>query len=177
MLRIVRTDKSDIQLKAMMAVHYSHPKGFVGRQLIYKIFYDKIFYGCIAFGSATRFLPGRNYGWELCEGMNNTFYHIEKQNGKYPKRNFTTLVLLEAEKLALVDYQNKYGDKVKWIESLVELPRMGELYLKAGYKLVGQTKGYTCKRVAGISTDSWTGKRVWDTVNLRPKNVFLKEIK
>jgi hypothetical protein len=44
---------------------------------------------------------------------------------------------------------------------------------KDGWRLVGQTKGYTCKRIAGNSTDSWTGKRVWDTKNLRPKLVFV----
>lgn len=43
-----------------------------------------------------------------------------------------------------------------------------------GWDLVGQTKGYTCKRGAGKGTDDWSGKRVWDTENLRPKLVFVK---
>jgi len=46
--------------------------------------------------------------------------------------------------------------------------------LRDGWEMVGQTKGFTCKRVAGIGTDSWGGKRVWDTENLRPKLVFIK---
>jgi hypothetical protein len=40
---------------------------------------------------------------------------------------------------------------------------------------VGMTKGYTCKRIGGQGTDSWTGQRIWDTKNLRPKLVFVRE--
>lgn len=61
-------------------------------------------------------------------------------------------------------------------ESLVELPRTGECYKRDGWTLVGQTIGYTCKRVAGKGTDNWSGKRVWDTKNLRPKLVFCRKI-
>ncbi len=43
-----------------MKTHYSKPKGFVGRSICYAIYYDKIYYGHIVGGSATRFLPGRN---------------------------------------------------------------------------------------------------------------------
>lgn len=173
-LNIVRTSKADTDLQAMMAVHYSQPKGFVGRQIFYRIEHDAKLYGCIAFGSATKFLPGRKLSWPLSAGMNNIFYHVEKISGRYPLRNFTTKALLIAEPIAAADYEAKYGSVVRWLESLVEYPRTGDLYLKAGYTHVGDTKGYTCKRMAGTGTDSWTGKRVWDTKNLRPKRVFIK---
>ena len=74
------------------------------------------------------------------------------------------------------DWKSKYGDDVIAIETLVELPRTGECYRRAGFQEIGQTKGYTCKRVAGNGTDGWTGKRVWDTKNLRPKRVFMKKL-
>lgn len=54
----------------------------------------------------------------------------------------------------------------------LEKPRTGNLYLRAGWEIVGETIGYTCKRVAGKSSDSWNGKRVWNTTNLRPKLVL-----
>lgn len=41
---------------------------------------------------------------------------------------------------------------------------------------LAKTVGYTCKRAAGKGTDAWTGKRVWDTKNLRPKRVFMREV-
>ena len=176
MLVIQKITKADQGLQAAMRVHYSKPKGFVGRQLFYKIIYNNMAYGYIAFGSATKHLPGRILQHSLNCGMNNIFYHIEKVDGKYPIRNFTTQCLLLAETIAVRDYKERYGDAVLWIETLVELPRTGDLYKKAGYKLVGETKGYTCKRVSGDSTDNWTGRRVWDTTNLRPKHVFIKEL-
>ena len=148
---------------------------WVGRYFT-KLLTTELFYGYIAFGSATRHLPGRAVIGDLKNGVNNIFYHIEKVEGKYPKRNFTTFSLLEAEKKVIIDYPKKYSDNVHWFETLVELPRTGDLYKKAGYDLVGQTKGFTCKRTAGQGTDSWTGQRVWDTVNLRPKLVFVKRV-
>lgn len=158
-----------------MAAHYSQPKGFVGRQLFYRIEFQGMLYGCLAFGSAVKHLPARCFAYPLNEGLNNIFYHVEPITGKYPFRNFTIKALLEAEKRAAADYFEKYGDKVRWFESLVELPRTGEIYKRAGYSYYGITKGFTCKRDGIIGTDSWSGARRWDTQNLRPKRVFIKE--
>jgi hypothetical protein len=74
------------------------------------------------------------------------------------------------------DWAAKYNNTVIGFESLVELPRTGEAYKRDGWIEVGVTKGQTCKRVAGKGTDSWTGRRVWDTKNLRPKKVFVRKI-
>ena len=40
---------------------------------------------------------------------------------------------------------------------------------------IGVTKGFTCKRVKGTGTDSWSGKRVWNTNpdELRPKKILM----
>lgn len=176
MLRLVRTNKGDLAFKSMMAAHYSQPKGFVGRQLLYRVEYAGLCYGGIAFGSSTKNLPGRRICGNLNHGANNIFYHVEKQNGRYPFRNFTVKVLQAAEYRVAEDYKREYGDVVLWFESLVEFPRTGELYRRAGYSEVGQTIGMTCKRVAGESTDSWSGRRVWDEKNLRPKRVFQKMV-
>lgn len=160
-----------------MAAHYSQPKGFVGRQLIYKIQCDGEVYGAISAGSATRFLPGRDnfFGeYQLEKIINNTFYHLV--GPPYPIRNFATEVIKQWRIVTVEDWRNQYCNKVIGFETLVELPRTGELYKRDGWIEVGLTKGYTCKRVAGKSTDSWTGKRVWDTINLRPKRVFLRMV-
>jgi len=175
-----RISKSDPQLRAWMANHYSAPKGFVGRQLIYKIVVAGVCYGAIAAGSATRFLPGRTEFFKrevpLNNLVNNTFFHIEKQANRYPTRNFATKCVEWWRWTVLDDWLLCYGDVVDGFETLVELPRTGELYKKDGWSEVGITKGYTCKRVAGKGTDNWTGKRVWDTTNLRPKRVFVRGI-
>ncbi len=177
-LFLSQTKRTDPRLLSLMERHYSQPRGFVGRNICYAVMYGSEYYGHTIAGSATRFLPNRNEWFgvsikELNKVINNIFFHIEKVAGKYPIRNFASKVVKEFVKVAGKDWQVKYGDIPVGFESLVELPRKGDVYLRAGWALIGQTKGYTCKRIAGKGTDSWTGKRVWDTKNLRPKKVFV----
>lgn len=182
-MELVVVKRTSPQLLEEMKRHYSRPKGFVGRNICYAIIVDGYCYGHIVAGSATRFLPGRDtfLDMECLKNLNkianNIFYHIEPKNGEYPERNFTTKVLKAFEKKIIEDWKQKYGDDLVALETLIELPRTGECYRRAGWIKVGQTIGYTCKRIAGKGTDNWTGKRVWDTKNLRPKLVFVKRIK
>jgi hypothetical protein len=174
-----RVSKSDPQLRAWMADHYSKPGGFVGRQLIYKVWFGKTAYGAIVAGSATKHLPGRKSvlgDLPLNNIVNNTFFHIEPAGGQYPFRNFTTHVVRAWREAVEFQWRTHYGDEVLGWETLVELPRTGELYLRDGWTHVGETKGFTCKRTAGKGTDSWGGKRVWDTKHLRPKRVFVRTL-
>lgn len=173
-----RITKADSRLREMMRDHYSQPGGFVGRQLIYAVEVHGVMIGAIAAGSATRFLPGRESFFgrlPLNNLVNNTFYHVVQPQEGYPRRNFTTLVVRLWRERVARDWAEKYGDDVLAFETLVEKPRSGELYRRDGWTLVGETKGFTCKRTAGKGTDSWTGKRVWDTKNLRPKRVFVRD--
>ena len=179
-MELRRSTKGDPDVRAWMAVHYSAPKGFVGRQLVYKVFHEDVCYGAIVAGSATRFLPGRAefFGKQppLNNLVNNTFFHVEKQNGEYPIRNFTTAAIRLWRETVRCDWPMTYGDEVLGWETLVELPRSGECYRRDGWAQTGVTKGFTCKRTAGRGTDSWSGKRVWDMTNLRPKAVFLRKV-
>ena len=171
MLYLQTTTKSDPRLRSRMAVHYSHPQGFVGRSICYAIFEEDIYYGHIVGGSTPKYLPGVHRP-PLLNIVNNIFFHVEKVGGAYPLHNFVPRIIAKYRTQVEQDWYDKYGDYVQRHESLVEIPRAGDCYLRDGWELVGQTKGQTCKRVAGISTDSWSGKRVWDTINLRPKLVF-----
>jgi Domain of unknown function (DUF4338) len=169
--------KSDNWITALMERHYSQPKGFVARLLLYGIIVDGTRYGAIAGGSATKFLPGRNEFFSIGKDdlnsiINNTFFHIEKVNGRYPFRNFASCVVGQWRETVALDWERVYGNNVVGFETLVELPRIGTLYLRDGWREVGITKGHTCKRVAGKGTDSWTGKRIWNTTELKPKRVF-----
>lgn len=175
--------RADPRILADMAIHYSQPKGFVGRNICYAVLVSGVYFGAIVGGSSTLHLPGRdeffgltaeNKARMLGRIVNNIFYHIAPRHGKYPVRNMVPKTIALFRTRIASDWEQKYGDKVVGFESLVELPRTGEIYLRDGWEEVGVTKGFTCKRVGGKSTDTWSGKRVWDTVNLRPKRVFVR---
>lgn len=179
MLRLEPIKRTDPRLLANMRVHYSQPKGFVGRNICYAIMVGDQYFGGIVGGSTPKYMANRQVylmmhrieDVQLNQIVNNIFFHV---NGPYPFRNFTTRVLREYRSRIEIDWFVKYGDCVRLHETLVELPRSGETYRRDGWLKIGQTKGFTCKRTAGVGTDSWTGKRVWDTENLRPKHVFIR---
>lgn len=182
-IRLVKTIRTDRLLIKDMSVHYSQPKGFVGRNICYRIVCNGIRYGSIVGGSATLHLPGRHeyLGTDkskLNNIVNNIFFHVEKVNNRYPIRHFVSDCLKTFRKQIVKDWKIKYLDDVIAFESLVELPRSGSCYKHDGWILVGQTKGFTCKRTAGTGTDSWGGKRVWNknTSELRPKHVFVRNV-
>jgi hypothetical protein len=185
MIRLEPIKRTDSRILADMAIHYSQPKGFVGRNICYAVMVEDTYYGAIVGGSSTLHLVGRDEFFGLTKEtkkqalkqiVNNIFYHVEKKNGRYPVRNMVPTVLQMFREQVAHDWQAKYGDYVIGFESLIELPRTGEAYKRDGWIEVGITKGQTCKRVAGKGTDAWTGKRAWDTKNLRPKRVFVKSV-
>jgi hypothetical protein len=183
MLEFEVTKRTDERLLERMKIHYSKPKGFVGRSICYAILYNGIYYGHTVAGSATRYLQGRNEFLgisinQLNNIVNNIFFNISKIENKYPCRNFSTLVINEFVKRSKIDWSNKYGDEVIGFETLVEKPRTGGIYKRAGWRVVGETKGYTCKRVGGKGTDSWSGKRIWNTNKefLRPKIILCYKV-
>ena len=163
-----------------MAIHYSQPKGFVGRNICYAILFDGVRYGSIVAGSSTLHLPGRFEFLGLDRShlnniINNIFFHVEKIGNKYPTRCFTEKCLKLFRKQSVEDWKEKYGDEVLGFESLIELPRTGACYIADGWHKVGITKGFTCKRTGGNGSDSWGGKRVWSKDMLRPKLVFCRK--
>ena len=176
---LITVKKTNELLKKNMQIHYSQPKGFVGRSICYQVSCNDVVYGHIVGGSSTLHLPNRNEYFQIDKSklnliINNIFYHIEKVDDRYPGRWFTAKVLKAFREQIATDWLSKYGDDIIGFESLIELPRTGQCYLKDGWECIGQTKGYTCKRTAGKGTDEWSGKRVWDTENLRPKLVFVR---
>lgn len=184
MIDLIITKRTDERLLKRMSNHYSKPKGFVGRNICYAIMFGGTYYGHIIAGSATRFLPGRNDFLgitlkQLNNVINNIFFNVSPpENEKYPIRNFTSKIVKEFMQISITDWMQRYGDTVLGFETLIEKPRTGTLYRRAGWKVVGETKGYTCKRVGGKGNDGWTGKRVWNTDkdSLRPKIVLAYKV-
>lgn len=179
MIELAVIKRTDPRLLANMKDHYSSPKGFVGRNICYAVMVSDVYYGAIVGGSTPKHLPGRGEIRSLNMIVNNLFFHVK---GPYPFRNFTQKVLAAYRKRIELDWFLKYGDFVDSHETLVEIPRegdhprTGECYRRDGWEKVAETQGYSCKRTGGKGTDSWTGKRVWETENLRPKWVFIRKV-
>ena len=185
MINLIITKRTDSRLIERMLTHYSKPKGFVGRNICYAVMCNGLYFGHIVGGSATLHLPGRNEFLNITKSnlnsvINNIFFNVSipKELDKYPCRNFTSEVVKTWRDRIVSDWKNKYEDEVIGFETLVEKPRTGDLYIKDGWTLVGETKGYSCKRTSGNGTDGWSGKRVWDTDKdkLKPKLVLCKRI-
>lgn len=86
MLKLTVVRQSNANLHDNMKVHYSQPKGFVGRNICYSVEYAGEFYGTIVGGSATLHLIGRDEFFGLTKDnkssslrtiVNNIFYHVE----------------------------------------------------------------------------------------------------
>ena len=178
MLKLIRVEKSNPNIKQLMKMHYSHPGGFVGRQIMYGVLDNDKFLGAIAGGSSTLHLPGRNefFGdkFELNKVVNNTFFHLLPNDDKY----LGTKVLKLWREQVVKDWTYLYEEEVIGFETLVELPRTGALYKADNWTFVGTTKGYTCRRIAPdathLQTENWGGVRVWNYTDLKPKLVFCK---
>jgi hypothetical protein len=123
MIRLVRVPKSNPALRQLMPRHYSAPKGFVARSICYLVEAEGRVWGATVAGSATRFLPGRYdfFGIEhpLNNLVNNTFFHIEKQDDRYPCRNFAQKIVRAWRDVVALDWLEKYGDEVLGWETLV----------------------------------------------------------
>lgn len=181
MIKLEQVKRTHPILINNMQNHYSNPKGFVGRNICYLIIYQDTIYGTIVGGSSTLHLAGRDEFFNISKEnkkdklltiVNNIFFHIQ---GPYPIRNFSQTALKIFRKQIEIDWFIKYNNEVMGFESLVELPRSGEIYKRDGWHEVGITKGFTCKRGSGKGTDNWGGKRIWDTKNLRPKRIFVRD--
>jgi len=184
MINLVMTKANDRRLLYLMDNKHYTTQGkrswFVGRKIAYAILYDGTYYGHILGGSATLHLPNRNEFLgidqsQLNSVVNNIFYHVEKVQGKYPMRNFTSRVVEEWERLIRVDWETKYNDVVLGFETLVEPPRDGELYRRAGWAWIGTTRGRTATRIPDPDhTENWSGKRIWSDGT--QKLVFCKKL-
>ncbi len=189
-LRLVITKNTDIRLLDRMHIHYSNPKGFIGRNICYAILFGQDYYGHIVGGSATIHLGTRDKFFgipsmgstptvessaRLNGIVNNKFFNCAKVGGTYPMRNFTTRILREFRLRILDDWKRIYGDDVIGYETLIELPRTGECYLRDGWVVTGETKGERIKTVRGKYKFAGVNRFVMRD-NLKPKLVMCRTV-
>ncbi len=111
-------------------------------------------------------------------------------------KNFGSSVLGLLARLAPREWENKYGDRLVLLETLVEPPHKGTIYKAAGWRLTGLTKGTQFKWINKSEADKylkmgWTivqrymkygekiDKNKWQVADVRGttrKRIFLKPL-
>lgn len=139
-----RTENSSDLIKRFHG--YVPSTHYVGRQLNYSIWCQGHEIGFTGIGSAILAMGGRDkfIGWTKQQRM----AHITNvaNNWRYTlinnlPPNTGSKVLGLVTRRAREDWKNRYGDELVLLETLVELPRTGKVYIAAGWKPVGNTIG------------------------------------
>lgn len=161
-LELVRVPKSDGMFGKLFFEHYPGSKGIPGRSLCYLIYMDSAIIGIIGVNS-----PPHNYGLfrryfgcdnDNCFVNNNVFRLIRNE------QNLGTRVLKMFRNRILVDYFEKYGERLIGVVTFVEPPRTGAMYKADNWDFIGMTAGKRMRR----DKDTWE-KVFSDGV---PKHVF-----
>ena len=140
---------------------YVPSTSYVGRQLNYSIWCEGEEIGFTGIGSAIMAMKGRDdfIGWNKQQRMEHTIniannWRYTLINNLPP--NTGSKVLMMVSKRSKIDWKKRYGDELVMLETLVEAPRTGAVYIAAGWKCVGNTLGtqYEWKDIENVlSTD------------------------
>lgn len=119
---------------------------YVGRQCNYSIWCEGHEIGFTGIGSAIMSMGGRDrfIGWNKQQRMHNLTKIAN--NWRYTlinnlPKNTGSKVISMAINQARIDWKKKYGDELMLLETLVELPRTGTVYIASGWVPVGETLG------------------------------------
>jgi hypothetical protein len=165
MIELVKVKQNHPQAREYITNHYTHPRGFIGRNVTYLIKVDGEVCGVIVGGSTSLYLPNRKEFFGECniqDIINNRLFRLEKN---IP--NLGTQILKLWRKQVCVDWKLKYNSDPIGFETLVKPPRNGAVYKADNWIFGGMTKGYTCKVPKH-------NKRVW--YKTEPRLVFYKRI-
>lgn len=156
---------------------YKPEANYVGRQLNYIIYMDRIPVGTMGLGSPILLLPTRDeyIGWGRDTTYNEDnpkWKHLQKiaNNWRFTlkpnlPKNTGSKCLSILLKIAKNEWKSKYGEQLYLLETLVEPPYTGKVYEASGWKYIGDTSGFTSKQPDGSSVPFGKNK---------PRNEFSK---
>lgn len=165
---------------------------YVGRQLNYSIWCEGVEIGFFGWGSAVMAMSPRDefIGWSKQQRVFNLIHCATNWRftliNDLPK-NTASKVVAVAIRRGRIDWKKKYGDELVLLETLVEPPRKGTLYLASDWKMVGWTKGtqYEWVDETDVTADMQVVKKhdtiIKDKVKVitgeaSPKMIFIKTI-
>lgn len=133
--------------KAVSLFHsYKQSTQFVGRRINWLIMCKDECIGTTGLGSSVMAIGDRDkyIGWNkeqrfknLVKTANNWRFTIKPDAPKNTGSKVLSMMVKEGSKL----WYDKYGDKLVLLETLVEKPHTGLVYIASGWTYVGETKG------------------------------------
>jgi len=148
--------------------HYTHPRGFIGKNSTHLIKVDGLVCGVIVGGSTSLHLTGRfEFFGEDCDIqniINNRLFRLELN---IP--NLGTQVLKLWRKVVVEDWKLRYNCNPIGFETLVKPPLNGAVYRADNWVFGGMTKGYTAKKFGHKNNC-----KLW--IKTEPRLVFLKTL-
>ena len=149
LVRLELVKSSDPLYKQFRSRHYIPPKGAVGQQLQYLVFYGSEVVGVIGGASAVFTNQARDEFWQfsadrdtktrqLNSVINNNVFRLE-----YPAPNLATMVLAMWRKRIVQDWEHLYGVQVAGFETFVVEERLWN----------GKTRNGACYR---LTTGRWS---------------------
>jgi len=150
---------------------YKPESHYVGRQLNYIIYMDGKPIGTIGLGSPILLLPTRDeyIGWgrdQTYREENPKWRNLQKiaNNWRFTLKpnlpqNTGSMVLSKLLKVARNEWYTKYGERLYLLETLVEPPFTGTVYLASGWEYIGDTSGYQSRMPTGESIPFGKEKR------------------
>ena len=173
-LDLVKTDTARLHFNRIVKTHHKYvpTTNYGGRQINWLIKDDKNTLGAIGLGSAIMALKDRDsfIGWSkdvrlknLTKIGNNWRYCLIDKMANLGTK-VLSLFITEGKK----EWLNKYGDELSLLETLVEPPYTGKVYLASSWSKVGMTKGTEFK---------WINKKDWDKFSCLNWKVCQKHMK
>jgi len=173
-LDLVKTDNARLHFNRIVKTYHKYvpTTNYGGRQINWLIKDDKNTLGAIGLGSAIMALKDRDsfIGWSkdirlknLTKIGNNWRYCLIDKMANLGTK-VLSLFITEGKK----EWLNKYGDELSLLETLVEPPYTGKVYLASSWSKVGMTKGTEFK---------WINKKDWDKFSCLNWKVCQKHMK
>ena len=160
-LKLILTEKDKNTAKNIVENHHSYVPTFksVGRRLDWLIFVDNEIKGMIGVGSST-YPPCKNVLKKLNinKKKKKKIFNNIANNWRFCMtekiKNVGTMVLKQLREQAPIEWEKKYGDKLKYLITFVGGGHDGAVYKADNWEVIGETSGLPTLKSVSMKWDN-----------------------
>lgn len=159
-LKLILTEKDKNTAKNIVENHHSYVPTFksVGRRLDWLIFVDNEVKGMIGVGSSTYppckdVLKKLNINKEEYKKIFNNIANNWRFCMTEKIKNVGTMVLKQLREQAPIEWEKKYGDKLKYLITFVGGGHDGAVYKADNWEVIGETSGLPTHKSVSMKWD------------------------